>query len=225
MTIVLAVAAHPDDEVLGCGGTLARHAAEGDDVHVLILAEGAAARGASGNAEIEALGDAAIAAAQALGVHPPRLLGLPDNRLDSLDLLDVVRMVEEIVADVSPGVVYTHHQADLNVDHQIAFRAALTACRPQPPSPVRDIYTFETPSNTEWAPPDASDAFVPRRFVDISATLERKMAALACYETEMRPFPHARSIEAVEALARWRGATVGVPAAEAFDVVRQRVVG
>ncbi len=224
---VLVVAAHPDDEVLGCGGTIARHAFEGDDVFVLILAEGATSRDNRRTAdqppEVAALQASAAAAAEILGAAPPRFLGFPDNRLDGVDLLDVVKAVEEVISEFSPGIVYTHHAGDLNIDHRIAFRAVITACRPQPDTVIREIYTFETPSSSEWAPPDAAHVFTPRRFVDISRTLERKMAALACYESELRPFPHARSIEGVGALAKWRGATMGCAAAEAFDVIRQRV--
>lgn len=222
---VLVVAAHPDDEVLGCGGTIARHAADGDEVHVLLVAEGATSRDperdpqARGQ-EIEALQDAAARAAQILGAEAPRFAGLPDNRLDGVDLLEVVKMVEGAVAELRPAVVYTHHGGDLNVDHRIVHRAAVTACRPLPGSCVRAVYAFETVSSTEWAS-SAGDAFHAARFVDITRHLEVKKRALACYASEMRAFPHARSIEAVEALARLRGASAGVEAAEAFSVVRE----
>ncbi|MGF1609147.1 MAG: PIG-L deacetylase family protein [Kiloniellales bacterium] len=225
---VLVVAAHPDDEVLGCGGTSARHAAAGDDVHVLVLAEGATSRdlarqATERSAEISALRDAAAAAAETLGTRAPRFAGLPDNRLDGHDLLDVVKIVEAVVADLRPSIVYCHHGGDLNVDHRIVHQAVVTACRPLPGAPVRRLLAFETPSSTEWSTTATGPAFRPACFVDISRHLDRKLAALRCYAAEMRAFPHARSLEAVEALARVRGAAAGVAAAEAFEPVRELI--
>ncbi len=224
---VLVVAAHPDDEVLGCGGTVARHAARGDDVHVLILGEGASARDDRRNAEarsaeIAALEASARAAAEVLGSRPPRFAGLPDNRMDSVALLDIAKRIESVIAEIEPGIVYTHHGGDLNIDHSIVHRAVLTACRPVPGASVVAIYAFETVSGTEWAGPAAA-GFMPSRFVDISENLDAKMRALDAYGSEMRPFPHARSRENVAALARLRGASVGVEAAEAFMVIREIV--
>ena len=225
---VLVVVAHPDDEVLGCGGTIARHSERGDTVHILILAEGVTARDAERDAggradEIETLRESARTAAATLGAEPPRFAGLPDNRLDSLDLLDVVKLVEAAITDIQPGIVYTHHGGDLNIDHRIVHQAVLTACRPVPAAPVRAVYAFETVSSTEWAGPSLESAFRPVRFVDITAHLDAKIKALECYAEEMRPFPHARSLESVTALARLRGASAGMAAAEAFDVVRELI--
>ncbi|MGE0734850.1 MAG: PIG-L deacetylase family protein [Alphaproteobacteria bacterium] len=219
---ILVIAAHPDDEVLGLGGTVARHAAAGDRIDVLIMAEGATSRGSRGGA-VAALQRAARAAAKALGTRPPRFAGLPDNRMDRLELLDIVKRVEAVVAAVKPSIVYTHAAHDLNLDHRIVHQATVTACRPLAGTTVRAIYAFETPSSTEWAPPAAFPAFAPNRFVDIAATLDTKLAALRCYRGEMRAFPHPRSPEAIEALARWRGASSGFAAAEAFEIVRERV--
>lgn len=219
---ILVVAAHPDDEVLGCGGTMARLAKAGEAVHVLIMAEGATSRADSRNvadhaAELDALRRAAAAAASILGAQPPRFAGFPDNRMDSVDLLDVVKAVEAVVAELSPHTVYCHWGADLNVDHRVVHEAVLTACRPLPGSPVRRILAWETTSSTEWglAP------FAPDSFVGLDEDcLARKRRALDCYASEMRPFPHARSVMAVEALARLRGSSVGLPAAEAFRLIR-----
>ena len=222
MPTVLVIAAHPDDEVLGCGGAMAKHAASGDEVHTLFLADGVSARPAGGGrVAIDARKEAATRAAQVLGVEPPRFLDLPDNRLDTLALLDVVRPVEDMVAALAPAVVYTHHGGDLNVDHRVAHQATMTACRPLPSSPVCAIYAFEIASSTEWASPNTGSPFRPTRFVDINRELDRKLNALACYEGEMPPFPHSRSAQAVEALARWRGTNAGIVAAEAFEVLRQ----
>ena len=222
MRTVLVITAHPDDEVLGCGGTLAKALAAGDAVHTLFLADGVSARPEGGaRLAIEARQDAARAAAEALGIAPPRFLGLPDNRLDTLPLLDVVRAVEDVVAALVPAIVYTHHGGDLNVDHRVAHQATMTACRPLPGTPTGAIYAFEVASSTEWASSSLGPSFRPTRFVDIEAEWERKLNALACYQGEIHPFPHSRSPEALEALARWRGASVGVTAAEAFEVLRQ----
>lgn len=218
---ILVVAAHPDDEVLGCGGTIARHAATGDKVHILILAEGATAREGGGGEELAALREAAREAAKALGAEPPDFLGLPDNRLDTLPLLDVIKAIEAVIANVRPAVVYTHHAGDLNVDHRIAHQAVLTACRPLPGSSVKSIYAFETVSSTEWMGPAVNDVFRPNRFISIDGQWPAKRRALEAYKMEMRPFPHARSVENVEALARTRGAAVGEPMSEAFVVVRE----
>ena len=229
MTTVLAIVAHPDDEVLGCGGTLARHAAAGDKVYSLIVGEGATSRRPSDGAPstehgVAALRAAAANAATALGATTPRMLGLPDNRLDSLDLLDIVKPIEQVLSELRPSIVYTHFEGDLNIDHRLTAQAVLTACRPLPDCPVMAIFAFETPSSSEWANPIAVAAFRPQRFVDISEFWQAKQKALVCYASELRDFPHPRSLEAVEALARWRGASAGVHVAEAFEVIRERVI-
>lgn len=217
---VLVVAAHPDDEVLGCGASIARHAAAGDAVHVLILAEGLTSRGRAGAAALRKLRADAQKAARVLGAQPPVFGGLPDNRLDTVALLDVVKLVEREVARVRPAVVYTHHAGDLNVDHRVAHQAVLTACRPLPASPVGKILCFEVPSSTEWQAPGSAPAFAPNVFHDVAKSLSRKLAALRAYAGEMRRWPHPRSLKAVEHLARWRGATIGADAAEAFVLAR-----
>lgn len=221
---ILVVAAHPDDEILGCGGVMARHVAEGETVHVLIAAEGTTSRDDSRDAssrsnEISALCEAANSAAQIIGTQPPRFCGLADNRLNELSLLDIVKIIEKMISDVQPSVVYTHHAGDLNVDHQVIHQASITACRPLPGSPVKEIYTYEVASSTEWGGAASLPAFIPQTFIDISPYLDAKKKALDAYAMEMRPFPHARSIEAVEAMARVRGAQSGLVAAEAFKLV------
>lgn len=227
---VLTIAAHPDDEILGCGGTMARHAENGDTVHVLILAEGVTSRDMKRdtegrNDELSALRETAVRAGAIVGVSSVLFGGFPDNRMDGVDLLDVVKCVEDTIARFNPDIVYTHHHGDLNVDHRITNRAVMTAARPQPGQSVREIYYFEVPSATGWGSPDNGSAFLPNYYVNLCPSadcnfLEKKTVALNVYHSEMRPFPHARSIEAVEALARWRGAMVGILASEAFVVGR-----
>lgn len=219
---ILVVASHPDDEALGCGGAMRRHADSGDEVGVLFLCDGVSARAPEQRSRAAAARrEAACIAAEILGASEPRFLDFPDNRLDTVPLLDVVQAIETILAEVRPTVVYTHHSGDLNIDHRRTARAVMTACRPQGELMVRSIYGFEVPSSTEWAPPRAEEAFLPQHFVDIAGRLEAKLAALAAYGDEMRPFPHPRSGQAVTALAKWRGASAGLEAAEAFIVLRQ----
>lgn len=221
---VLVLAAHPDDEILGCGATMARHVAAGDDVHILIVASGAASRNPSDLQEnILALQDAAASAAEVLGAQPPAFLGLPDNRLDSLPLLDIVQAVEGVINNIEPTIIYTHHQGDLNIDHRLVSQAAMTACRPLPGATIRAIYAFETVSSTEWGRHIPGPEFTPNHFVDIEGYLATKMKALECYEMEMRAFPHPRSYRAVEAHAVVRGSSAGLMAAEAFVQVRNIV--
>lgn len=221
---VLVVAAHPDDEILGLGGTLVKHAQSGDTVETLILATGATSRDADDYETVAALRNAANAAADVMGCSPPRFAELPDNRMDSLNLLDVVKVIEAAVNDICPEVVYTHWPYDLNIDHQIACRAVLTACRPLPSSKVRAIYAYETVSSSEWNFLGEAKTFAPNRFVDIKDTLETKIHALQHYSHEMRQFPHARSYEAIRALATMRGAQSGVFAAEGFVLLREVIV-
>jgi len=216
---ILVVAAHPDDEVLGCGGAIARHVAEGDAVHVIFMADGVGSRGNEQSAELEARNQARDAALKILGVTEWHALDFPDNRMGSVPLLDVVQALEPIVRKIQPQRVYTHHHGDLNVDHRVTHQAVLTACRPLPGSSVREILAFEVMSSTEWATPGLAP-FTPNAFVDVSEYLPKKLEALAAYELEMRPAPHSRSVDHVAALARHRGNSVGVEAAEGFEVVR-----
>lgn len=222
---VLVVAAHPDDEVLGCGGTMAHHAEKGNKVHVIFLADGLTSRGETSitATDLERRKEAAHRACETLGAHPPRFLGLPDNRLDSLSLLDVVQQIEPVIAEVKPISIYTHHGGDLNVDHRVAHQAVMTACRPQPGFYVRAIYSFEVPSSTEWSSSAIGTPFCPTLFVDVTKYLERKIQALRFYTEEIHDFPHARSLKAVQAQALLRGVSVGVEAAEAFMVERQLI--
>ena len=210
---VLVIAPHALDEVLGCGGTMARHAAAGRKVHILVLCGDGT--GLDGKRR-----EAAVGAAALLGAETPRFAGFPENRSDTLPLGDVVGVIERTVNEIKPATVYVSHGGNLNIDHQTAFRAAATALRPMPGGSVAEFYAYEIASSTDWAPPGFGAAFVPNRFVDITALMAKKRQALELYAFDMRPEPHARSITALENLARARGATVGLAAAEAFAVLR-----
>ena len=223
---ILVISAHPDDEVLGCGGSIAKWSKEGHEIHVLIMAEGSTSRDKtrdreSREADLFHLAHSAKKAREILGVASVELLSYPDNRMDSVDLLDVIKSIEKKIEKHRSVVIVTHHSSDLNIDHQIIHKAVMTACRPQPDNPVKRILTFEVPSATEWQSPTDGSPFVPNWFEDISETLELKIKALEAYESEMRDWPHARSTKAVGHLARWRGASVGTEAAEAFFLLRE----
>jgi LmbE family N-acetylglucosaminyl deacetylase len=215
---ILVIAAHPDDEVLGCGGTIARHLNDGDEIHVVFMSDGVASRIHANNEEVNERKQAAINASNILRVkNKPIFLGLPDNRMDTLALLDIVQSLEEIINEIKPEVIYTHHVGDLNIDHKVTHQAVMTACRPQPEFCVREIYSFEVLSSTEWS---TNNLFFPNYFVDISDTLELKISAIKAYNSELRTFPHARSIESIKALVKYRGGSMGIGAAEAFKVER-----
>jgi len=224
---ILVIAAHPDDEVLGCGGTIARHTQNGDSVHVLILAEGATSRDekrdrASRTSELSALAQAAHKAKAILGVSSLKLMDFPDNRMDSCDLLDIIKAIEPLIQEYSPQRIYTHHPGDVNIDHQRISEAVITAARSTPNHPTNTILFFEVPSSTEWQVSPVKATFQPNWFVDISETLQLKQKALEAYDSEMRSFPHPRSYSAIAHLAHWRGATAGVEAAEAFVLARHQ---
>lgn len=226
---VAVIAAHPDDEVLGCGGTIARLAIEGARVHVLLMADGETSRGKDRLHPVDPTrlaerNAAAAAACKVLGCASLEVLALPDNRLDGLELLEVIKRIEVFLQRHQPSTVLTHHQGDVNIDHRVVHDAVIAACRPQPHHTVKELLFFEVPSSTEWRPPGSGQPFSPNWFVDITTTLEKKLEALRAYEAELRAFPHPRSLKAVGALAQWRGATVGVEAAEAF-VLGRKLIG
>lgn len=223
---ILVVAAHPDDEILGVGGTILRHVSEGDSVHVMILAEGITSRGTKRDVshdenELSRLHEVSRNVAEYMGVSKLILCGFPDNRMDGIDLLDVVKRIEREVYDFCPDIIYTHHVGDVNVDHQIAHKAVITACRPLPGMTVKQLLFFETLSSTEWQISMSGQHFFPNWYVDIGEYLEKKLTALHFYETEMRDYPHPRSYLGVSLLAKMRGMVVGIEAAEAFVLGRK----
>lgn len=221
---ILIVAAHPDDEILGCGGTMARFSSEGHEVHILIMAEGLTSRDMkrdrdSKSDELSQLARAANEACLAVGAKSVELLDFPDNRMDSVDRLDVTKAIENRIEKIKPSIVLTHFGNDLNIDHRVVNDSVITACRAYPGQTVKELYFFEVPSSTEWQLSGLS--FNPDYFVRLGKDeFARKQKALEMYKSEMRNFPHARSIEAVEALARWRGACIGHEYGEAFKVGR-----
>lgn len=211
---ILVVAAHPDDEVLGCGGTIALHTRAGDQVTVLIVCEGESLR--YGDQGVNQRNHVTRAMAT-LGVSDSRQLGLPDQRLDTMTLTDVIAPLELVVRDVRPHMVYGQYGGDVNRDHELLFKALLVATRPTE-SFLEAIYAFDTASSTEWAYPRT---FVPDTWVEISSTLETKLAAMACYTSELRDYPHPRSLKALKYRARAWGNQACLEAAEVFMTIRR----
>jgi LmbE family N-acetylglucosaminyl deacetylase len=219
---ILLIAAHPDDEILGCGGTAARLAKEGHDVFTAILGEGVTSRDDSREpekreTELAHLKKQIHEANKVLCIKEVFTFDLPDNRFDSVDLLDVVKIVEKLKAQVKPDIVFTHYENDLNIDHRITFQAVQTAMRPMSNETVKELYSFEVHSSTEWNYPLS---FSPNCFFDISDTIETKVTAMEKYSTELKEYPHPRSLKGIRLAAENWGMKTGTGFAEAFKVIR-----
>jgi len=211
---VLIIAAHPDDELLGCGGVAALHANKGDRVYSVIVCEGESHRYEGMDVGQE---NHANQAAEILGLTDLKLLGLPDQKLDTLSLVDVISPIETIIREVKPRIIYCQYGGDINQDHKIVFDAMLVATRPQE-SYIETIYAFDTASSTEWGYPRS---FVPDTWIDISSVMEKKLNAMRCYQSELRAFPHPRSIEGLRLKAGAWGTQCCMEAAEVFMTIRR----
>ncbi len=219
---ILIITAHPDDEILGCGGTIARLNKEGHTVYTLILGEGVTSRDNIRNInkrenEIINIKSYAEKANKILGVKEVFFHEFPDNRFDTVPFLDIVKVIEKIKNQIKPEIIFTHYEKDLNIDHQITYKAVITATRPIKGETVKEIFSFEIPSSTEWNYPLS---FSPNVFYDISEIIDVKLMALEEYKTELREYPHPRSLEGVKLIAKNWGMKVGLNYAEAFKVVR-----
>lgn len=216
---VLVVAAHPDDEVLGCGGTIAKHISEGDKVYSVFMTNGINSRTKVNEKDIEQRLKSSELAQSILGISSSYYLDYPDNSIDTIPILELVKKLEKIIDEIKPSIVYTHHHSDLNVDHRLTYTSVMTACRPNPKTTVQEIYGFEVLSSTEWSVPHNA-LFIPNFFVEISKQFNLKIQALEAYIDEMRDPPHSRSLKHAEVLAQHRGYSTGVELAEAFEVYR-----
>ncbi len=219
---ILVVAAHPDDEVLGCGGTMAKLAREGNEIYTLMMGEGVTARDEKRDRglrekELNELKNQVESANKILGVKEIFIHSLPDNRFDSVDLLDVIKKIEEVKNKIKPDIVFTHYGKDLNIDHQVLYDAVLAATRPVGGETVKEVYSFEVLSSTEWNYPLS---FSPDVYFEISDTLELKFKAMAVYKSELKDFPHPRSLEGIKLSAQYWGMRVGQKHVEAFKAVR-----
>ena len=225
---IMVVVAHPDDELLGLGGTLNKLIVDYNVLtHLVILGEGITSRSDIRDVnlwekELEIHHSNIYKAQTAIGYHTLSLFDFPDNRFDSVDLLDLIKAVEKEKNEFIPSVIFTHHGGDLNIDHQRTFEAVMTSCRPMESEFVKTIITFETPSGTEWRASTDPKHFVPNLFFQISEdNLEAKIKGMESYEFESRPFPHPRSPESLRIYAQRNGISVGVSLAEAFCLIRQ----
>jgi LmbE family N-acetylglucosaminyl deacetylase len=217
MKNILVVAAHPDDEVLGCGGTIAKHDFEGDKVHVVFMTDGIKSRTQFSDKDLINRAEASKSAQTILNINTINSLSFQDNQMDSVPLLQIVQKLEVFINKIKPDIIYTHHYGDLNIDHQLTHNAVMTACRPLPNFIVKEIYGFEILSSTEWS---NFQEFKPNYFVNIEKYFFKKISAAKAYNEEMREPPHSRSIKHIEVLAQHRGFSVGVEMAEAFEVYR-----
>jgi len=214
---VLVIAAHPDDEVLGCGGAIAKLSSEGHEVKILVFGEGPSARGPINRDAVKAQ---AQNAAKILGAELIDILGYPDNRFDEFAILDLAREIERARADFPAELILTHHAGDLNQDHRQIAAATFVSCRPINKEPP-ELWCYEVPSSTEWGML-TSEVFRPNLFVKIDeSSWKKKIRALREYKTEVRKFPHPRSPESLDALSRTRGSQAGLERAEAFYIARK----
>jgi len=215
---ILFIVAHPDDEVLGCGGTILKHIAQGNEVSILILGEGETSREVGSN--VQKRQNQAQLVAELLGVEKLFLEQLPDNKFDSLALLEVIKIIEKYVLKIKPEIIYTHFANDLNIDHRVTFKAVLTACRPQPNFFVKRIFSFEVLSSTEWQAKNFGKVFRPTVYENVTDFIEKKLKVMQTYEKEIREYPHPRSLKGIKVQAQYRGIESGYKFAEAFQLVR-----
>jgi len=232
---VLVIAAHPDDEVLGMGGTITKYVKNGDSVKIIIMATGVFSRRSSDNMnasvyevdksilekmskQVQNLQKDAIKASKIMGIKHIEFLDFPDNEMDKKSNLEITKKIESMILEFKPDIVFTHSQHDVNIDHRMIYDATITATRPFSKFKVKEVISFEVPSSTEWYFPSK---FSPNMFIDINEELTTKIKALSAYKTEINEFPHPRSVEGVEVIAKHWGTVSGFNAAEAFCIVRQ----
>ncbi len=219
---ILIIAPHPDDEVLGCGGIIRKFANNGNQVFVLV-----ATRGSSrlfDQSKVENVRKEALKAHAFLGVIETFFLDYPAPELDTVPIADLSRDFAKLIAENKIDTLFLPHRGDIHNDHKAVFNAGLVAARPVGSYTVREVYCYETLSETEWAAPFGDDSFIPNYFVNIEDTFEAKKTALQFFKSQLREFPNPRSLEAIEALAKFRGATVGLKRAEAFMAMRQIIL-
>jgi len=215
---ILIIAPHPDDEVLGCGGIMRKYATEGGNVNVLIVSRGK--KELYSEERINNVRKEALTAHNLLGVKKTRFLDFPAPDLDTIPLAEISAAISKVIYEFNADTLFIPHRGDIHHDHKIVFNAALVASRPVGDCPVKSIYSYETLSETEWAPPFGEDAFIPDYFVGIYDAFPDKVNAMKCYKSQLREFPNPRSLKSLEALANMRGSTVGMSLAEAFMTIR-----
>ncbi len=215
---ILIIAPHPDDEILGCGGIIRRFYEENDNVYILIITRGTTRL--FSDERIAKVREQAIQAHMLLGVKETFFFDFPAPELDTVALAKISESIAEILRRIKVNILFIPHRGDIHIDHFTVFSAALVSARPVDNYTVKEIYSYETLSETEWSAPFPSDTFIPNHFVNIEQYLPYKLDAMACYSGQLKKFPNPRSIEALEALAKFRGSTVGFKLAEAFMTIR-----
>lgn len=218
---ILAISVHPDDETLGCGGTLLKHRAAGDSLFWLIITQAHEPQWSAEDIQRREREIEQVTAAY--GFEEVFQLGFPTVLMDTVPLEDVITRIRKVVREVQPDCVYLVHTGDVHSDHRIVFEASMAVLRPSHMGKlgVRRVLSYETLSSTDAMPPSQARAFVPNVFSDITPYIERKLEIMALYPTEVQPYPMPRALESIRALARFRGATVGVEYAEAFMLIRE----
>ena len=217
MDKVLVICAHPDDETLGLGGTIAKLSKNGDKIKVLVFTEGESGAENVSKNQIKKRKNEFEKACKILGVYKTKFLNYEDQKLDAYPLLTLAKEIEHEIKEWSPTIIYTHYWKDMNQDHRQLFDATLIAIRPSPWSKISKVICYETPSSTEWGFND----FIPNLFVNIEKEIKKKILALKQYKNEVEKFPHPRSIEAIKNRAMYLGSSVGLSHAEAFIVFRE----
>lgn len=218
---VLVIAAHPDDEVYGVGGTMARLAREGHEVFTLIVTEGSSTQYPGDTKRAKQKLIESQEANRILGVKQVYYGNLPDMRLDTVPHVELNRVIVDVICEVKPDWVFTHHSGDVNKDHHAVFASTMVACRSYPGQCVKRVYAYEVASSTEWAAPRVENAFLPNVYVNITDVIEQKVQAAEAYATELRDFPHPRNALGIRAYAQYRGVSAGMPYAEAFMLIRE----
>ena len=220
---ILVVAAHPDDEILGCGGTLIKYQKKGFKIKIIFLSDGESSRAISKkilNKLIIKRQTQAIKVSKNCKFLKPEFINLPDNKLDSIPIINIIKKIEDEIINFKPGIVFTHSQTDLNIDHQIACKAVTTATRPLSRTFVKSIFCFEVPSSTECNFSEYSNNFKPNYFENITNSINFKLKTLKIYKSEIKQWPHARSLPGIKILSQFRGIQIGVKYAEAFNILR-----
>ena len=218
MKNILVIAPHPDDEVLGCGGIMKKYAEAGDQMYVLVISRGTSKF--YSDERIDNVRKEARNAHHILGVKETIFLDFPAPELDTVSISEISKAIADVIKKFNIQIVFLPHRGDIHHDHTIVFNAGLVASRPVEQYSVKEIYCYETLSETEWAAPFGDDAFIPNHFVNVTNQFDVKLKAMECFKSQIRPFPNSRSLEAIEALAKFRGATVGFDRAEAFMQIR-----
>lgn len=217
---ILIIGAHPDDETLGMGGTIAKYTSNDNMVHVLIITDGSSSQYGNYEQMIEKKKNESKEAMRILGVEKIDFNVLPDMKLDTVPHIEINNLIEEKIRDFKPSIVYTHHWGDINKDHRLVFESTMVAVRPTINQTVKNIYTYETPSSTEWNITELNNVFKPNVFVDITKYMEQKLKAVDAYKSELRPYPHPRSVESIKTQNKGYGISVGTTYAERFYLVR-----